>query len=300
MIQIARAKASSTSGNDAEVSVFLNNALKITSARYSSSSQKSISNLNSEDAAYINREAAYMFAQMGNDKEFQDRDSTARFYAMSEQEKFDYKAGDVISITPTGPAAVETPRPLTANQKDLNELNARNAQRLAQEAEIDQGKQIIETADPEAADSGLMTLNTKSSVETKVWNRKDGKKPPSQSRPNIYTRGTIINQPINSLNKANTVGNGLALVLEGLKWRTFWVRMQEITEYLNKRDALLREIQNEMTRVVPDKPRVIEKAISQIRNDARTTTDPEKRQAQILIDRLGLMLEQSYAFYGKQ
>lgn len=57
MIQIARAKASS-GGNNAAVSVFLNNALRITSAKYSSSSQKSISNLDGEDAAYINREAA--------------------------------------------------------------------------------------------------------------------------------------------------------------------------------------------------------------------------------------------------
>ncbi len=102
----------------------------------------------------------------------------------------------------------------------------------------------VETADPEAGDSGLIELNTKSSVETKVWNRKDGSKPPQQSRPNTYTRGTIINQPINSLNKANAIGSGLALVIEAGKWRTFWVRMQAITEYLNERDVLLRKITN--------------------------------------------------------
>ncbi len=143
MLQIARAKASSSGGKNAEVSVFLNNALRITSAKYSSSSaKKPLSTLSGEDAAYINREAAYIFAQMSNDKEFQDRDWTARFYAMSKQEKAAYKPGDTISFTPPGPAAMGTPRPLSATQKDLNELNFRNAQRLAQEAEIDQGRQI--------------------------------------------------------------------------------------------------------------------------------------------------------------
>ncbi len=122
-----------------------------------------------------------MFAQIGNDKDSQDRDWTARYYTMSKQEKSGYEPGDTISFTPTGPAAMGTPRPLIVNQKDLNELNIKNAQRLAQEAEIDQGKQIVETSDLEASDSTAFSINEKTQTITQVWNRKDGRKPPQQS-----------------------------------------------------------------------------------------------------------------------
>lgn len=306
LIQIARAKALALNGgNNAKISTLLNEAVKNTSNRYSSSpTRKPISTLNGEEAAYINQEASYMFAQLGNDKEFQDRDWTARFYAMSAQEKSSYKAGDIVSLNPPGrPAAMVTPRPLTAAQKKFDKVESDMSETRRQWNEIDGGRQIVETTDPEAGNSGLVTLNREVTVESKVWDRKDGNKPPQQSRPNIYTRQENISQPLNqaSMDRANAVGGGLALFLEAGKWVTVAVRMQAITEYLNKRDKLLRQIQNEMTHVVPDKPQIIEKLISRIREYARMTNSPaEKKQAQTLIDRLGLMLEESYAFYGKK
>ncbi len=102
------------------------------------------------------------------------------------------------------------------------------------------------------------------------------------------------------MNRANLGSGVLALLIEALKWVTFAVRMQAINDYLDERSALLKKIQTEMVRIVPDKQQIIEKVISQIRKESRTATDAEKKQARILNDRLGLILEQSYAFYGKE
>ena len=158
--------------------------------------------------------------------------------------------------------------------------------------------------------SGAVGFREKFIVETEVQNRKDGRKPSSQSRPNIYKETITTTQVVNenSVRAAQSASkggvrymNGLALLLEAGKYRTFAVRMQAITEFINKRDALLKKIRNEMTHVVPDKPQIIEKLIWQIQEYARKSADPsEKQRAQRLLERLGLMLEESYAWYGKQ
>ncbi len=206
---------------------------------------------------------------------------------------------------------MSTPRPLTTSQQKLKQLFIQNEQRIAQENKIDSGE-FMPATHPENEDSPTgraVGFREKIIKDDKVWDRKDGSKPPQQSRPNIYSNETDTFQIINKNSVQNAendwrVGgalNGLGLFLEAGKWATTAVRMQAITEFINKRDALLKKIQNEMTHVVPDNPQIIEKLIWQIREHARKSADPfEKQRAQRLVERLGLMLEENYAWYGKQ
>lgn len=254
-----------------------------------------------------------MFAQMGKDREFQERDWVSKYYGMSAEEKSDYQAGDVISlIKPPVATAMATPRPLTLSELQLQQLEIQDAKRKKIENELDRARNV-QTISPENGDSsasGAVGFREKLIVETEVHNRKDGRKPPSQSRPNIYKEKINTTQVVNenAVRGAQSASkgfvrymNGLALFLEAGKWRITAVRMQAITDFINERDALLKRIKNEMTHVVPDKPQIIEKLIWQIQAYARKTADPfEKQRAQRLVERLGLMLEQSYAWYGKQ
>jgi len=310
-ILIARARASLFGSQDTGVSTLLSAAVKNTSNRFLTGKNPLLT-LNSQEAAYINQEAAWMFAQIGNDDEFQKRDWVSKYYGMSEREKSDYQAGDVISLAePPGPTVMSTPRPLTANQQDLDEAIRKRKQVVKIENETDRGR-TVQTTNPENGDSstsGAVGFREKFIVENQVWDRKDGKKPPQQSRPNIYKTEINTTQVVNrnSLQAAQNspkvggVLGGLAIFLEAGKWRITAVRMQAITEFINKRDALLKKIQNEMTHVVPDKPQIIEKLIWQIQEYARKSADPfEKQRAQRLLERLGLILEESYAWYGKQ
>lgn len=310
-ILIARARAALFGNRDTGVSTLLNAAVKNTSNGFSAG-KNPVSTPNSQEATYINQEASWMFAQIGNDGEFQERDWVSKYYGMSEREKSDYQAGDIISlIKPPGPTAMATPRPLTANQTKLNKVESNMSETQKQWNETD-GVRNVQTTNPENGDSstsGAVGFREKFIVETQVQNRKDGSKPPSQSRPNIYKEEITTTQVVNRNSvgaaqnslKAGAALNGLGLFLEAGKFRTFAVRMQAITEFINKRDALLKKIQNEMTHVVPDKPQIIEKLIWQIQEYARKSADPfEKQRAQRLLGRLGLLLEESYAWYGKQ
>ncbi len=112
-ILIARARASLFGNQDTGVSALLSAAVKNTFSGFSAGKNPA-STPNSQEAAYINQEAAWMFGQIGNDGEFQKRDWVSKYYGMSEQEKSDYQVGDIISLTnPPRPTAMSTPRPLT-------------------------------------------------------------------------------------------------------------------------------------------------------------------------------------------
>ncbi len=172
-IQLIRARALFNSGaSEGQIAIFLHKALKTVSERYSASKERNAFwTIDSSEAAYFNRESAYMFNKTGDDAEFQDRDWTARFYSMGDQEKAGLQVGDIIDFTPPGPDAIGTPRPFTESQEKLNEINRLNRLRLKQEADIDKGTQINELSDPEAGDSGTLTA-TRENVRTQVWNRK--------------------------------------------------------------------------------------------------------------------------------
>ena len=154
--------------------------------------------------------------------------------------------------------------------------------KIENELDRDRTVQTINPKNNDSSTSSAVGFRENFKVETQVWDRKDGKKPPQQSRPNIYKSEISTTQVVNrnSLQAAQNspkgggVLNGLAIFLEVGKYRTFVVRMRAITEFINQRDALLKKTQNEMTHIVPDKPQIIEKLIWQIQEYARKSADP--------------------------
>jgi hypothetical protein len=302
-IQIARANSMvGDVSKTAVISNLLGAAVNNAGKKFTSARGKYISSLDGTDAAYINQEASYLYGRIGNDEEFQKRDWTARFYSMSPDERSTLRADDVITLVAPGPAAMSTPRPYTETQTQLQTLEVGHKVQKKIWVGADKNSREVENADPEASDSGLISARRRNIVETKVWNRKDGTKPPEQSRPVTYTGQQTTNFELNrrSMDSANASAAGPALVFELSKQVTFAARMYEITKYLNNRRELLKRIQRENSYVVPDRPEVYEKLIYQLGEHARKSVDPiEKRQAQVLISRLGVILEQSYALYGR-
>ena len=86
--------AGSAGGNVNDISARLAEALQAVRNRQSSKTAKPHLSVTELELAYINREAAYMYSQIGNDTEFQERDWIARFYAMNREEKSLLKAGE--------------------------------------------------------------------------------------------------------------------------------------------------------------------------------------------------------------
>ncbi len=239
-LEFARAAALIGVDRNIQSLALLNSSLKIVSQRFSSADNRNpFSTLSSQEAAYFNEKAAVMYAAMGDDWEFQDRDWSKRFYEMSPEEKAQYKPGDVISLTSPGPKAIGTPRPLTEAGTDLNKLNAINIKRKEMEKANDKSRQDVEPSDPEAGESSLITSTYETQVTTEVHDKKDGNKPPSQSRPSEYKSRAVLSQDLNreGVNLgSNGVMGGLALISEGFKLAIFNERMSTATSYLNDRD----------------------------------------------------------------
>ncbi len=84
-ILIARARASLYGNKDVGVSVLLNAATRNAFSQFSTAKNPTLT-VSGNEASYINQEASGMFAQIGNDSEFQERDWVSKYYAMSKQE----------------------------------------------------------------------------------------------------------------------------------------------------------------------------------------------------------------------
>lgn len=295
-------------GYDTLIQPLLSQAVKQANEGFNSIAvNNSLTAINRADAAYINREAAWMFAQIGKDREFQERDWLARFYAMSDRERAELQEGDVILITEPGPSVMSTPRPRTETEKMQDDLNEREKQRKIFESNMDKGRGILETNDPRAVDRTEIIPNTTITTEIK------GSSFPGQQRKDGFPRGqnqrilppgkntaTTSGARINpsSIKSANVVGGAAELIVKGFNARIFHVRMKAVTEYLAEKERLEKVIVSEKRRVVPLKPATIEKLLADFRQQGRKTANPfEKEKILKIIIKLENMREESYAMW---
>lgn len=124
--------------------------------------------INRTEAAYINRQAAWMFAQIGKDREFQERDWLARMYEMSDEERAGYEEGDPIRIVAPGVKVMSTPRPLTEAEKLLELKKEEWRQNQKSWSDLDKSKAINETTDPRSTDRTEILPKITTTTETKV------------------------------------------------------------------------------------------------------------------------------------
>ena len=75
-------------------------------------------------------------------------------------------------------------------------------------------------------------------------------------------------------------------------------RLYQITDYINKRDKLLRQIKAENRYVVPPKPEDVERLVKQVQQFGKITVNPsEKNQGLITLRDLERLWEESNAFW---
>lgn len=312
---IARAKidalnytTKSGPGYDAQIQPLLAKAIKIASESFNSdAAELASSSISREEAAYINREAAWMFANIGKDRDFQERDWLARFYQMSAEERAGLKEGDVIHIVAPGAAVMSTPRPQTDAEKRRDDLVKKRAEQRKKEELWDKGRGIVETNDPRAVDRTEITPQTTTTTEIK------GSSFPNQQKRDAYPHGqnqnnlppgkvsvTTTGARINpgSIKGANAWGGALELLIKALNGKIFQVRMEAITRYLAEKKKLEIVIQGEKRRVVPLKPATIERLLADLRQNGRTTANPfEKERILMVIAQLEKLREESYAMW---
>lgn len=248
-----------------------------------------------------------MFAQMGNDKEFQERDWLARIYAMTDTEREGFHEGDPIRFTAPGPAAMSTPRPLTDAEKlwDSNEINFQHYQE--EWGESNKATAEIETTDPRAVDRTEIIPKTTITTEIKgssfpnqqkndAFPRGRNQRNPMPGKTSVTIDGTRISQV--SVNNANLVSGGVELINKWNAAVTFRIRIEIITNYLAERDRLESKIAAERVIVVPPKPATIEKIIADFRRYGRTTANPfEKEEVMKIMPKLEQIRERSYAMW---
>ena len=228
-------------GYDTLIQPLLSQALKLANESFNSPNSKNASPaINRADAAYINREAAWMFAQIGKDKDFQQRDWISRFYEMSAEERAGLTEGDVISIESPVPDPRNTPRPRTEAEKDLIKIKDEREKDKAFENDMDKGRRIAETNDPRSADrteihtETIETTETKGSSSPNQENKKDAyAKGQKQAKP---SPGKIVRDyatPVSrgSIAATNVWSGALELLLRALNGkysRCEWRQLRDI------------------------------------------------------------------------
>lgn len=294
-------------GYDTLIQPLLSKAVKITGEVFDPTDGKNHSLVMTHaDAAYINREAAWMFAQIGKDKDFQQRDWIARFYGMSDQERAGLKEGDVINVVSPVPNAMSTPRPGTDAERKLIKLKDEREQVEKFQRDMDKGRGISETNDPRSNNRTELDSQTTETTETK------GSTYPNQSKKDDYPRGQNQRMPLPGkvVGQYNTpvgqegrvIGNALSgiseLFIRGLNGLIFLERMAAVTKYIAEKERLENIIEGERRRVVPLKPLLLEKLIADFQRHGRKTSDSfEKEKILKIVIKLKNMREESYAMW---
>lgn len=258
------------------------------------------------EASYINREAAYMFAQIGKDKDFQQRDWLSRFYGMTDEERAGLNEGDIISIESPAPNPNATPRPRTDAEKKLISVEDLMRNKKKSWEDMDKGRNVNEVNDPRAVNRTELNLNTTETTETK------GSTYPHQPKKDAYPRGqnqkmpppgkVVVHYktPISPKTdaRANRSTGLLELIIRGLNAKIFLDRMNAITQYIAERERLVSIVEGEKKRIVPLKPARLERLLAELRQYGRTTASPSEKQRVLkIIVKLENMREESYAMW---
>lgn len=265
-----------------------------------SSSGLPVANINRSEAARINLWANILYQNTNADAEANHRYWIHRFLNVTDEERNAANEGDDIKTYAPGETVMNS---LSDKEKRFDN-NQENWEATKENwSSLDKGRRAVERTDPRATNERTGSqFNESFKTTDKVWDRKDGKKPPEQSRPNVYNGEVTKSQRLgNSIGKASAGGKFRSLVFEYFKWQTFHQRMEAVTNYITRKEKLEREIRAENSYIVPIKPSKIEEIIKDFRYYGTITANlSDKRRIIYNLNHLQLLLEESYAFWGKK
>ncbi len=249
-----------------------------------------------EDHALVNQQLARIYTELGDEDAANRRDWISRFHAMSDQERAQYREGQVIELIPPNSNRVTRPG-IVDNQ--ISDLDAEWAERQAMEEMInDIGSPKPKNADRVDAfngdlDEGVTITGAK---RTKRRGKKLGYKPK-------YRMSTVTVPMRNEARIAQFKrgAGAVDLVALILKFAGADRRMRELAEYTRKRDALVAKRNRRRVRVIPPKPATLRAQIRTLMATEAATRDVRsKQEIQTLLMGLRAMLEESRAAWPGQ
>ncbi len=263
---------------------------------YSRNPQNSKLKTDRFDTAQINTRLSNMFGQLKDDKNAVDRQWIARFLNMSDDERDSYEEGNIIEIIQPGAKAIGTP----SNTADkLENLKGNWKTRQAQEGDINIIGNPSPPSDPNA-DKYYTDFDQKLEIDGSVRVKKRTQTGPNQKRQPAYKKSQV-SVPVfkqNRVKMVSNVGGGLHIISEVLKYAAANRRMNELADYMNRKQSLERQIAAQKVRVVPPKPQKIMQAINDLQKASNSIVNPPDRQKiRTAMRTLETMLEESNAFW---
>ncbi len=248
------------------------------------------------DAEVINRQAARVHAELGDEDAANRREWIARFLGMSDQERSEYDEGDLVELAAPGVVSMQAPN---STSRQLTKLEEDWARRQQMEQQINNiGAQTL----PNFPDDDLIyNRGTESvTIDGMVLRKKRGTGNGYQPRYRVST----VTVPLRNPRAVDNMKGGLA-VLDMIHTVGKLVaadrRNRELAEYLARKEQLQRRLRNQRYRTVPPRPAKVKAAIDQlVARDARTTDPAAKQELQNAISFLRALLEESRAAWPGQ
>jgi hypothetical protein len=252
--------------------------------------------LGDTDIAVLNQEMSRQNGELGNGEEALRRAWIARFAGMSAEERARYREGSIVSIVPPGVKFVTAP---SANERELDALDARWAERQRMEEEIRQiGNPKPRNAD--RSDYFNKDFDEPIPIEGAVRTKKRGTSKGYQPKYKPSSSSITLRDP-KGLAQYKAATGSIDLVILVLQMIGADRRMNELADYTRQRDALSRRVSAEENRAMPPKPERIRALIRDLLElGARTRDTARKQEIQRALSGLRGLLEESRAAWPGQ
>ena len=252
--------------------------------------------LSRADAEAINRQAARIHAELGDEDASNRREWIARFMGMSSEERAEYEEGDLVELAEPGVKTMSAPN---KTSRELSQLEQDWAKRQEMERKINGiGAQTLPNF---PNDDMLLNQGTESiTIDGMVLRKKRGTGRGYQPR----YRVSSVTVPLRNPGAVTNMKGGLAVIeLFNTTGKMIAAdrRMRELAEYLARKERLQQRLRNQRYRMVPPKPAKVKAALDQLVAQAARTTDARsKEQLQSAISALRALLEESRAAWPGQ
>ncbi len=303
-LTIALAKVYQVSGDAPDIAVLTmlarTNQL-ISKNLYDNPSKSKITHINRLEAAGIYGWVRDTYGQLGAAGQETYYGGRVRLLEMSDEERSNYKEGDLLEILRLGAEVVNAP---SVNERNLIELEQKETARRNIQSETSQMPSMPVSDD----NPGQLTSSDKVYVgpEKIIVEQKNRHK----FNKSYVGKYKIVDNPerVVNLYKKNdenktspaNVGNALYVVAEFLKFVAVHRQMMELADYWDKKRELQKAIYNSKYRLVPPKPQKVSSAITAVQNYARTSANPSDKPIAIkALQQLNIVLEDSRAFWEK-
>lgn len=262
---------------------------------YNSQSKSSLVKISKAEAAAINGWTSDLYGKSNAANEANNRRWIERFLTMSPDERDSYTDGDLISLVPPDKTFLNAP---TNEERKLQNLE----DRFNQTKQAWQKEDNIGAPQPVKTDhrSGELFQRRDDTFEKEGWDTKKKRGAGNGYQPKVSP--TLKPNNFNPYSRANVPADGygaiFSLYLEAAKFQKVNMRMRVITNYLNEKTRLERNIRNENVRLKPPPPEITLKHIEELRKYGRITANPfDKRQIPGTLRQLYILLEEGRAYY---